>query len=137
MPPEPDPQYLADVICAALDPLMTAHGFQAGQSGVGVEIGIIYCAQHVEFRRRYPMLAPTIQYEDEGACTDLNIYTSSDPRARLHDIRFDGVTLEEVLAGEGVEFADEAHTIASLPAQEGAIRLRSVLEKLFAIHAVT
>lgn len=132
---EPDPQYLADVICAALDPLMTAHGFQTGQSGVGAEIGIIYCSQHVEFRRRFPTLAPTIQYDDEGACTDLNVYASSGPHARLHDIRFDGVTLEEVLAGDGIEFADEARTIASLPAQEGAIRLRSVLDKLFAIHA--
>ena len=131
-----DSQDLADVICAALDPLMTAHGFQAGQSGVGADIGIIYCAEHVEFRRRFPTLAPTIQYDDEGACTDLNIYASTGQHAKLHDIRFEGVTLEELLAEEGIELAGDAQTIASLPAKEGAMRLRLVLDKLFASHAL-
>jgi hypothetical protein len=64
---------LADVICAELDPLMTANGFLHGQIGIGTDIGIVYCAPYEKFRRRFPHLAPTIHHSDEGACTDLNI----------------------------------------------------------------
>ncbi|MFK4805362.1 hypothetical protein ACI3KX_05820 [Microbacterium sp. ZW CA_36] len=130
-----EPQALADLICAELNPLMIANGFQAGQSGVGDDIGIIYCAPHVEFRQRFPGLALTIQYDDDGACTDLNIYAGTEVGARLHEIRFDGVTLRELLAEEGIDFAGEADAIATLPADEGVVRLRSVLNALFARHA--
>ncbi|MDF2563430.1 MAG: hypothetical protein K0R99_4876 [Microbacterium sp.] len=114
---------------------MTANGFQAGQSGVGDDIGIIYCAPHVEFRRRFPRLAPSIQYDDDGACTDLNIHAGTGVGARLHEIRFDGVTLQELLAEEGIDFATEADAIAALPADKGVVRLLSVLNALFARHA--
>lgn len=131
------PHELADLVCAELDPLMTANGFLAGQSGVGSdEVGTVYCTSHDEFRRRFPTLAPTIQYGDEGACTDLNIRASTGPRGRLHDIRFDGVSLAELLAEEGVGFSGEAEAIAGIPVQVGAIRLRLVLEKVLARHAV-
>ncbi|WP_341994651.1 hypothetical protein MRBLWH7_002349 [Microbacterium sp. LWH7-1.2] len=130
-----EPQALADLICTELDPVMTANGFQAGQSGVGDDIGIIYCAPHVEFRRRFPGLGPTIQYDDAGACTDLNIYAGMGVGGRLHEIRFDGVTLHELLAEEGIEYASEADAIAALPAAAGVVRLRSVLSELFSRHA--
>lgn len=68
-----EPQELADFICNELDALMTTNGFQAGQAGVGTDVGIIYCTPYQEFRRRFPHLALTIDYDDEGACTDLNI----------------------------------------------------------------
>jgi hypothetical protein len=87
---------------------MTANGFQPGQSGVGADIGIVYCVQHDEFRRRFSELAPTIRYDDQGACTDLSIYASKGASAKLREIRFEGVTLEELLAEEGIEFASDA-----------------------------
>jgi len=116
---------------------MIANGFQAGQSGVGVDIGIVYCAPYNEFRRRFPELAPTIHYGDEGACTDLNIYAGTGTGATLREIRFDGITLKDLLAEQGIEFANEADTISSMPAQDAAIRLRSILDKLFSRHAAT
>ena len=127
---------LADLICAELDPLMTANGFLRGQSGIGTDVGIVYCTPHREFRRRFPHLAPTIQYGDEGACTDLNIYASVGGRSRLHDIRLDGVSLQEILADEGAGFADEAEAVSELPAAAGAARLRVTLDKLFRRHAI-
>ncbi|SIT85836.1 hypothetical protein SAMN05880545_2403 [Microbacterium sp. RU33B] len=116
---------------------MTANGFLAGQSGVGEKIGIVYCAPHDEFRQRFPDLAPTIQYGDEGACTDLNIQAGFGADARLEDIRFDGVTLEDLLAGEETGDANEAHAIMSLPAHTGVTRLRSLLDELFTRHNAT
>lgn len=127
---------LADLICAELDPLMTANGFLPGQIGIGTDIGIVYCAPYEKFRRRFPHLAPTIHYSDEGACTDLNIYASVRGRSRLHDIRFDGVALKELLADEGAGFADEADAISEPPADAAAARLRLVLDKLFRRHAI-
>jgi hypothetical protein len=91
---------------------MTANGFLHGQIGIGTDIGIVYCAPYEKFRRRFPHLAPTIHHSDEGACTDLNIYASVRGRSRLHDIRFDGVALQELLADEGASFADEADVIS-------------------------
>jgi hypothetical protein len=135
--PHLQPHEIADLICAELDPLMTANGFLAGQSGVGADdVGIVYCTPHDEFRRRFPALAPAIQYGDTGACTDLNIYAGTGPSGRLYDIRFDGISLAELLAEEGVGFAGEAETIAGVPVQAGAIRLRMVLERMLARHAV-
>lgn len=134
---QPEPQDLADLICTELGPLMTANGFRAGQSGVGADIGIVYCTPHDEFRRRFPDLAPTLQYGDEGACTDLNIYARTGAGARLQEIRFDGVTLEDLLAEDGIEFANEADTILAMPAHDGAIRLRSALDELFSRHAAS
>lgn len=135
--PQLEPQDLADLICAELDPVMTANGFLAGQSVVGVEIGIIYCAPHHEFRHRFPTLAPTIQYDDEGACTDLNIYSGTGPSATLQEIRVDGVSLEELLAEEGSELASEGEAICTMPASDGAVQLRSVLDTLFSRHAAS
>lgn len=131
-----EPQELAHFICGKLDALMTTHGFQTGQAGIGADVGIIYCTPYQEFRRRFPHLAPTIDYDDEGACTDLNIYASTGPHARLYGIRFDGVSLGELLADESTDFAGEAETISELPAPEGTIHLRMTLERLFARHAV-
>lgn len=131
-----EPAALAELICAELDPLMTANGFLPGQTGIGADVGIVYCTPHREFRRRFPHLAPTIQYSDEGACTDLNIYAGVGGRSRLHDIRFDGVSLQELLADEDARFADEADVISELPAAPGAARLRVTLDKLFRRHAI-
>ncbi|MFF2486851.1 hypothetical protein ACFVSU_10645 [Microbacterium sp. NPDC058062] len=102
-----------------------------------MDIGIIYCAPHDEFRRRFPALAPTIQYGDEGAHTDFNIYAGTGADARLDEIRFDGVALEDLLAEEGIEFANEAAAIMRMPAPDAAVQLRSVLDKLFARHTAT
>lgn len=130
------PAALAELICAELDPLMTANGFLHGQAGIGTDVGIIYCTPHKEFRRRFPRLAPTIQYSDEGACTDLNIYASVGGRSRLHDIRFDGISLQELLADEDAGFAEDADVISELPAAAGAARLRVALDTLFRRHGV-
>lgn len=129
-----EPQELAAFICGELDVLMKPHGFQAGQSGIGKDVGVIYCIPHREFRRKFPRLAPAAEYSDDGACTDLNIYCSIGPEARLYDIRFEGFSLEELLADEGTDFIGAAETIAKLPAPDGVIRLRTVLGDLFALH---
>lgn len=131
MPNQLTPQELADFICAELDPLLTAYGFQAGQSGVGYEVGVIYCTQHADFRRRFPHLAPEVQYNDDGACTDLNINAGIGPNARLHDVRIDGVSLARLVADTAPELIEEAEQIAQIPSDAGVPRLRRVLQVVF------
>lgn len=125
------PQELADFICVELDPLMTSNGFQAGQSGIGYEVGVIYCTPHADFRRRFPELAPEVQYNDDGACTDLHVNAGNGPRARLHDVRLDGVPLAAFVADIAPDLADEAEQIAQLPSDVGVPRLRDLLEIIF------
>ncbi|UTT63525.1 hypothetical protein [Microcella humidisoli] len=130
------PQELAALLCAELDPLMTRHGFQAGQAGIGDDVGIVYCMPHAEFRARFPRLAPSIDPDNIGGCTDLNISAGVGPGSRLHNVHLDGVTVAELLAVEGAEFEGDASTIARLPSPQGVVALRTVLERLFARHIV-
>ena len=76
---------MSDAWCAQLDGLMTRAGFAPGQIGVNVdEVSVVYCAQFHEFRDRFPLVAPEIDYSGgEGACTDLNIYVELGEVPRL------------------------------------------------------
>lgn len=91
------PQAVAESLCVALDPLMTLHGFAAGQPGCSTStVGVVYCSEHGDFRRRFPALAPDIGYPDDGACTDLNVHIDLDNPARLREVQLDGHGLEEL-----------------------------------------
>lgn len=92
-----DSREVARFLCRALDPLMTSHGFIAGQAGFSSStIGVVYCTEHRDFRSRFPTLAPDIQDPDGGACTDLNISVGTDGPVRLRRVELDGHTLRQL-----------------------------------------
>lgn len=129
-----DPIEIGRRLCAVLDPLMTSQGFQPGQVGSSPsEVGIVYCAPHGDFRARFPDLAPGIEDTDEGACTDLNIYLTLGASAHLRDVHLDGHGLDELLHGAGrPDLRAHAASLAQVPVDEGAERLRTVLTAVFA-----
>jgi hypothetical protein len=121
-------------LCAALDPLMTARGFQSGQVGYSSsEVGVVYCSRHVDFRARFPNLAPAVDYSDDGACTDLNISVALSPRSHLSQVHLDGHDLDELLrdAGRSDLHADVA-SLAEVPMDVAAEHLHTVLTAVFA-----
>lgn len=132
--PSGDPIVMGRRLCAVLDPLMTSHGFQSGQVGSSFSsVGIVYCSPHVDFRSRFPNLAPDMDYTDEGACTDLNISVALLPNAHLTEIHLDGHELDELLrdAGRG-DLHAEVESLAELSVDEGTEHLRRVLTAVFA-----
>ncbi|MCJ1707857.1 hypothetical protein [Microbacterium sp. VKM Ac-2923] len=56
----------------------------------------MYCSEHGDFRRRFPTIAPDIDYSDDGACTDLNVQIALDNPARLREVQLDGHGLERL-----------------------------------------
>lgn len=129
-----DPLELAELVCAQLDPLLTRHGFAPGQIGVGSTVGVVFCASFTDFRKRFPRLGPEIEGH-VGGCVDLNVDAGLGADGHLQGISLEAIPLEALLEGEGPEFPGEASAIESLPAPEGADRLREVLERLLARHA--
>jgi len=119
--------------CARLDPLMTVAGFQAGQSGAKLdEVGVIYCTAHVDFRARFPRLAPDIDYADEGACTDLNIYIDVRASPRLAEVHLDGHGVDELLVDAGREdLVPDAQTLGQHALTEDLDRLHGLLLEIF------
>ena len=91
------------LVCAALDVTMTRLGFAAGQIGTGPgEASVVFCADHRAFRARFPLLAPEIDYpDDEGACTDLNVYVAVEDSPRLTEVHLDGYGIEALVADAG------------------------------------
>lgn len=93
----------------------------------------MYCSPHVDFRARFPNLATDIDYSDDGACTDLNIYVALGATPHLREVHLDGHSLEELL--RDIDRSDLDPAVASLPrlqVEEGAERLRTVLTAVFA-----
>lgn len=134
-----DPTDIGRRLCAVLDPLMTSRGFQSGQVGSSSsEVGIVYCSPHADFRSRFPSIAPRMEYSDEGACTDLNIYVALSPGSHLREIHLDGHELDELLrdAGRG-DLQVEVESLAELSVDEGAERLRTILTAVFADQSGT
>ena len=121
------------LVCAQLDGLMTRAGFAPGQIGVNVdEVSVVYCAQFHEFRDRFPLVAPEIDYSgDEGACTDLNIYVelgevpgSPRPASTAHQ--------GDLLRGVGRDdLAPQASALYSLPLPGALKKLAGLLTEVF------
>ncbi len=133
----PDPDAIAVRLCDALDPVMTSHGFAAGQSGASASVvGVVHCSDHRDFRRRFPTLAPGIQYADDGACTDLNISVALDGPARLEEIHLDGHRLDELARDLGRDdLRRRIGRLRDLPLSEGITDLRDVLTVIFSTAA--
>lgn len=122
------------LVCAQLDGLMTRAGFAPGQIGVAVdEASVVYCAQFEEFRDRFPLVAPEIDYSgDKGACTDLNIYVDVGDVPRLTETRLDGTQVGDLLRGVGRDdLAPQASALHSLPLPGALKKLEELLREVF------
>ncbi|GAA4432248.1 hypothetical protein GCM10023169_37810 [Georgenia halophila] len=90
-------------ICARLDPIMTARGFQRGQVGFGVEggmvtcVSVIYCASQADFSSRFPGVVDEDDDAWLGACTDLTVEAAPVSDPRLTEINLDGQVFGDVL----------------------------------------
>lgn len=134
-----DPHAVAGRLCVALDPLMTSHGFAAGQAGSSAsEVGVVYCSEHRDFRRRFPTLAPSIEYSDDGACTDLNVYIALNSPAQLREIHLDGHRLDELAHDVGRDdLREHIGRLDAEPLNEGIAHLREVLTAILSTASHT
>lgn len=126
---------IASDLTGALDPVLLAAGFAAGQGGTGVvdgkPVGITYCAGHDALSDRFPWLPQADEYpRGKGACTDLVIQVNGS--GVVERVDFEGFTLGETLAQVGD--TEDARTAAGLIGQnvgELIDVLPAILERLF------
>ncbi|WP_324651012.1 hypothetical protein [Georgenia sp. H159] len=120
-------------VCARLDPLMTAVGSQAGSVGYGAdEVGVVFCAQHAEFRSRFPGVAPDIDQPDDNACTDLNVYVDVRNQPRLAEVHLDGHGVDTLLADVGRDdLVTAAHALGRRTVRTDLDRLHGLLLEIF------
>lgn len=83
-------------VCDALDPVLTPHGFQAGQAGIGRDVEVTFCSPGHEFSARFPHLASWMDLSHPAACVDVTVYAHPQP-ARLTRVWLEGRELDEVV----------------------------------------
>ncbi|MDR7251056.1 hypothetical protein J2X46_000028 [Nocardioides sp. BE266] len=119
------------LVCAALDPVMVAAGFQAGQGGTtpADEGQVIYCAGHDEFSERYPSLPQAHQQEPGGTCVDLVLDVW--PGGRLGRMDLEAMSLAATLRHVGLtEDGDAVEAVAGVPVADALPVVAAALERL-------
>ncbi len=141
--------HLAALVAELLDPLLTARGFAAGQTGlhpddVGdgfrpdpaepwpVQSGsVLWCAPYDAFQGRYPFLPQALGQDElrDHGCVDLTI-TLED--GRIGEVTLEGPSLSKTFAGLGRDAeALEAERLLGTPAQSALPVVRRLLTALF------
>lgn len=138
------------LVADALDPVLTARGFAAGQTASPSDDGhdpdqqgathsgtVIWCAAWWEFQRSYPSLPQA--YADgigeDYQCVDLTVTTSG---GRIAQIDLEGHSLAESFSALGRhEDARAADLLAGTPAEAVGGPLRELLDRLFETAART
>ncbi|MCM3662141.1 hypothetical protein M3148_14245 [Georgenia satyanarayanai] len=87
---------IARHVCDALDPVLTPHGFQAGQAGIGRDVEVTFCSAGHEFSARFPHLAYWMDLSHPAACVDLTLHAHPQP-ARLSRVWLEGRELDDVV----------------------------------------
>lgn len=108
--------------------MLVPHGFQAGQVGVGTDVGVTFCSPGGEFSRRFPHLASWMDLDHPAACVDLAVYAHPEP-ARLVQVRLEGRELDDVAGRSGNHAAGRADGVG-LPMEEGLERLAATVAAL-------
>lgn len=116
--PVNDPSELGRHLCAVLDPLMTTHGFLAGQWGMSsTTVGVVFCSLH---------------YSHEGACTDLHVSVERGEAPRMGEVHLEGRGLDVLLRDVGRhDLEPDIAALARLNVEAGVERLRDVLTVIF------
>ncbi len=115
-------------MCDALDPVLTPHGFQAGQTGVGKDVEVTFCSSGREFSGRFPHLASCMDLRHPAACVDLTVYAHAEP-PRLVRVWLEGRELDDVAGENGHQTVGRADGVG-LPLEEGLERLAATLTAL-------
>ena len=115
-------------ICDALDPVLTPHGFQAGQVGIGRDVEVTFCSAAHEFSARFPHLVSWMDLSHPAACVDLTVYADARP-SRLTRVWLEGRELEDV-AREVRQQAASGLDGVGLPIEDGLEQLGSTVVSL-------
>lgn len=144
--------HVARLLADALDPLMTASVFAAGQIGLHpddesrdyrpLEVGwpeqsggIIWCAPYREIQQKYPAL-PQAHGQGIGEdydCVDLTVRIDG---GRVIEIDFEGLSLAETLRSVGLHAeARTADRLLGVNAEAVSVPLRELLARLLGTDA--
>lgn len=144
--------HVSRLLADALDPVMTASVFTAGQTGLHPDDdspddgpvegpwpdqsgSIIWCAPYQEVQQKYPSL-PQAHGQGIGqnyACVDVTVTIT---RGSVTEIDFEGLSLAETFSAVGLhEEAQTADRLLDKPAEEVSGPLRELLARLFEINA--
>lgn len=144
--------HVSRLFADALDPVMTASVFAAGQTGLHPDDesrdygtlegawpeqsgGIIWCAPYQEIQQTYSALPQAHGQgigEDYG-CIDLTITIA---RGRVTEIDFEGLSLADTFSAVGLhEEARAADRLLGMQAEAASVPLRELLASLLEIDA--
>jgi hypothetical protein len=140
--------HVSRLLADALDPVLTASVFTAGQTGLHPDDdsrdngtfegpwpdqsgGIIWCAPYQEIQQKYPAL-PQAHGQGIGQdyeCVDVTVTIA---RGSVTEIDFEGLSLAATFSAVGLhEDAQAADRLLGKPAQEVSGPLRELLARLF------
>jgi hypothetical protein len=128
-------------VCVALDPVLTPHGFAPGQPGTSAtEASVVHCCTLLDFRRRFPHLAPGLEAESgigsggvdrAAACVDLVVGVAvAGGGAYLTSVCLEGHVLVDLLREAGRPELAVALPPDHTPLPAALSRLAVVLEAL-------
>ena len=142
--------HVSRLLADALDPVLTANVFSAGQTGLPPDDdsrdpdeaegpwpdqsgNVIWCAPYQEIRQRYPFL-PQAQGQGIGqdsGCVDITVAVV---RGSVTEVDFEGLSLAETFSAVGRhEEAQAAGRLLGQPAQTVSAPLRELLARLLEI----
>lgn len=122
----------ARLVQEALDPMLVAAGFLAGQGGDAPDgsAQVIYCLAHDELVRRHPMLPQAGSGDAPGACDDLVVEIGMD--GSLDRLDLEELPVVETLRRAGlVTDAEAVAAILGRPCAETLPTVRAALGRLF------
>lgn len=122
----------ARLVQEALDPVLVAAGFLAGQGGDAPDgsAQVIYCLAHDQLVRRHPMLPQAGSGDAPGRCDDLVVEIGAD--GSLHRLDLEQLSVVETLRRVGLEAdAQAVATVVGRPCTEALPTVRTALGRLF------
>ena len=118
---------MADLVCRALDPILTPIGFAAGQSGYDeASFQVLYCASYDQLVERYPTISVDDHQTGLGVCADLHVNGNG---YGIASVDLEGVPLEQLLLQNGHEVT--LRHWSNLPAPLALDELREAITRLF------
>jgi hypothetical protein len=140
--------HVSRLLADALNPVMTASVFAAGQTGLHPDDevrdyrtleggwpeqsgGIIWCAPYREIQQKYPGLpqAHGLGISEDYDCVDLTVRIAG---GRVTEIDFEGLSLAETFSSVGLhEEARAADRLLGMQAEAASVPLTELLARLF------